>query len=70
MRKLLLTLWTDDCGAVMAAEWVFVASIMVLGAATCLVAARQALVSDLAEWADKVTRLHQSGSYDGRENVK
>jgi hypothetical protein len=41
MRQLLLDLWNDEAGSV-STEWAFVASILVLGAITGLVASRQA----------------------------
>ena len=40
MRQLLLELWKDDAGALIATEWVFVATILVLGSITGLVAVR------------------------------
>jgi hypothetical protein len=48
MWKLIRKLWQDDRGTVMGAEWVFVATILVLGAVTGLVAMRQTNLSDLA----------------------
>ena len=41
MWKLLADLWEDEAGSV-PAEWAFVATILVLGAITGLVASRQA----------------------------
>ena len=64
MRKLLRRLWIDDCGALIATEWVFVATIMVLGAITGLVAVRQAILSELTEFANAVTSLNCDGSKD------
>jgi Flp pilus assembly pilin Flp len=58
MRKLLQRLWNDDSGALIATEWVFVATIMVLGAITGLVAVRQAILSELTEFANAVTSLN------------
>jgi hypothetical protein len=66
MRKLLLSLWEDDCGALIATEWVFVATIMVLAAITGLVAVRQAILSDLTGFANGVTSLKQSDSFRGQ----
>src|SRR4051794_37350159 len=50
MSQLMLKLWNDDCGALIATEWVFVATILVLGAITGLVAVRQAAISELTEF--------------------
>ncbi len=64
MRKLLRRLWHDDCGALIATEWVFVATIMVLGAITGLVAVRQAILSELTKFADAVTSLNCDADKD------
>lgn len=40
MRTMLRHFWQDECGAVVAGEWVFVATILVLGAVTGAVVAR------------------------------
>jgi hypothetical protein len=47
MGRLLRHFCRDECGAVVAGEWVFVATILVLGAVTGAVLARHA--TDLAE---------------------
>jgi Flp pilus assembly pilin Flp len=67
MRKLLFRLWSDDCGALIATEWVFVATIMVLGLITGLVAVRQAILSELTEFANALTTLDQSYSFRGQK---
>jgi hypothetical protein len=46
MRKLIRQLWQDDSGNVLGAEWVFVATILVLGAVTGIVTLRQSHLSD------------------------
>jgi hypothetical protein len=43
MRELLRELWQDERGCVAAAEWVFVATILVLGAVTGLAVREGAL---------------------------
>jgi hypothetical protein len=60
MRNLMSKLWADDCGALIATEWVFVATILVLGSITGLVAVRQAVLSELTEFANAVLALNQS----------
>src|SRR3954451_12331699 len=66
--QLLQRLWADDCGALIATEWVFVATILVLGIITGLVAVRQAVISELTEFAQAVMALNQSFSFAGQSN--
>src|SRR5262245_30491998 len=70
MRQMMLKLWNDDCGALIATEWVFVATILVLGIITGLVAVRQAVISELTEFANAVLSLNQSFSFAGMSNCK
>jgi hypothetical protein len=70
MRNLMLNLWNDDAGALIATEWVFVATILVLGAITGLVAVRQAVLSELTEFANAVLALNQSYSFSGQSNTE
>lgn len=70
MRQLMRRLWDDDCGALIATEWVFVATILVLGAITGLVAVRQAILSELTEFANAVLSLNQSYSFTGQSNCQ
>src|SRR5881275_951468 len=68
MSQLMFKLWNDDCGALIATEWVFVATILVLGIITGLVAVRQAVISELTEFANAVMALNQSFSFAGQSN--
>src|SRR4051812_29719011 len=70
MRELLGKLWNDDCGALIATEFVFVGTILVLGIITGLVAVRQAVISELTEFANAVLSLNQSFSFSGQSNCK
>jgi len=70
MSRMLLKLWSDDSGALIATEWVFVATILVLGAITGLVAVRQAVISELTEFANAVLALNQSYSFTGQTNCQ
>jgi len=70
VSQLMLKLWNDDCGALIATEWVFVATILVLGAITGLVAVRQAVVSELTEFANATMALNQSYSFTGQSNCQ
>ena len=69
MRQL-IRLWQDDCGALIATEWVFVATILVLGLVTGLVAVRQAAITELEEFANAVLSLNQSYSFSGQTNCQ
>jgi hypothetical protein len=70
MRRLMRRVWQDDTGALIATEWVFVATILVLGAITGLVAVRQAVISELVEFANAVMSLNQSYSFSGQSNAE
>ncbi len=65
MKKIIAKLWKDDGGALIAVEWVFVATILVLGVIVGLVAVRNAVNSELAEFANAVTSLCQNYSFNG-----
>jgi Flp pilus assembly pilin Flp len=68
MRRLFQRLWNDDQGALIATEWVFVATILILGIITGLIAVRQAVISELTEFANAVMALDQSFSFAGQSN--
>jgi len=70
MRQLMSKLWHDDAGALIATEWVFVATILVLGAITGLVAVRQAIIVELVDFANAVMSLNQTYSYTGQSNCE
>jgi hypothetical protein len=70
MRQLMLKVWKDDCGALIATEWVFVATILVLGSITGLVAVRQAILSELQDMAQAIMTLDQSYSFSGQSNCE
>src|SRR5215468_4868723 len=70
MRNLMLKLWSDDSGALIATVWVFVATILVLGSIVGLVAVRQAVISELTEFANAVLALNQSFTFSGQRNCE
>ena len=70
MRNLMAKLWSDDAGALIASEWVFVATILVLGAITGLVAVRQAVIAELHDYANALVALNQSYSFSGQSNCQ
>ncbi len=70
MRQMLSKLWNDDCGALIATEWVFVVTVMVIGIITGLVAVRQAVIVELTEVAQAIMALNQSYSFSGQSNCE
>ena len=56
MRTMLAQFWRDECGAVVAGEWVFVATILVLGAVTGAVVARHAALAQAEDAPAAVSR--------------
>jgi hypothetical protein len=66
MYRMMLKLWQDDCGALIATEWLFVATILVLGVITGLVGVRNFVNSGLQEFANAVGSLNQSYSFSGQ----
>ena len=65
MRKLMLKLWSDDRGALIATEWVFVTTILVIGLVAGLKSVQQAVVTELEDVANAVGALSQSYSFAG-----
>ena len=70
MRQLLLKFWQEDCGALIATEWVFVATILVLGSITGLVMVRQSVISELGDFANAVMALEMGYSISGQSNCQ
>ena len=68
MRKLMLKLWNDDCGALLSTEWIFVCVIIVLGSITGMVLMRQAVISELVEFGNAVEALNVGYSFSGQAN--
>lgn len=65
MRHLLSKLWNDDEGALIATEWVFVVTILVIGLVTGLKSVQQAVLNELEEVAGAIGALSQSYSFGG-----
>jgi hypothetical protein len=59
-------LWADDRGAVLATEFVFLMTVLVLGTITGLTALRQAVISESVELANAIMSLSQSYSFSGQ----
>lgn len=68
MRLLLQKLWADNRGALIAVEWVFLATILILGILTGLIAVRQAVLSELTEFAQAILGLNNSFSFSATSN--
>jgi hypothetical protein len=67
-RNVLAQLWEDDSGALIATEWVFLATILILGVLVGMVAVRQALIAELHDFANGLLALNQSFSFSGQSN--
>lgn len=65
MKTLLHRLWFDDRGAVVSAEIMLVASILVIGVITGLAALRDSIVTELADLAQAIANANQSYSFSG-----
>jgi hypothetical protein len=65
MSKLMLKLWNDDQGALIATEWVFIATILVIGLVVGLKSVQKAVVNELVDVANAIGALSQSYSYGG-----
>ena len=65
MRRLMFRLWQDDCGALIATEWVFVATILIIGLVVGLKAVESAVEGELVDLANAIGSLNQSFSFGG-----
>ena len=66
MRQLLAKLWTDDCGALIASEFLFVATILVIGTVVGLANVRDAVNTELSEFANALMALSQGYIISGQ----
>lgn len=67
MTKCLQALWADDRGALIASEFLFVATILVLGIIVGLSGLRNAINTELSELANAILALSQGYSFSGLE---
>lgn len=58
-------LWSEETGAIVSSELILVATILVIGIVTGLSSVRNAVVTELADWADSVGSINQSYSFGG-----
>jgi hypothetical protein len=68
MKTMLKKLWVDDGGALIAVEWMFVATILVIGAIVGIVAVRNAVNAELTGMANAIGALNQCYSFSGQQN--
>lgn len=62
---MLKQLWNDECGVIISAELVLVATILVIGMITGLASLRDAVVTEMADVGQAVSQLNQSFSIGG-----
>jgi hypothetical protein len=63
---MLLKLWNDDCGALISMEFLFVATILVIGVIIGLTNLREALNVELTELGNALLALSQGYSISGQ----
>src|SRR4051794_14489860 len=66
MKRMMGKLWQDDCGALIAAEFLFVATILVIGTVVGLSAVRDAINVELSELANAFLALSQGYVISGQ----
>jgi len=66
MQRLMSKLWQDDCGALISAEYLFVATILVIGITVGLAAVRDAVNVELSELANAYLALSQGYAFSGQ----
>lgn len=67
MKHLMTKLWNDDCGALIAAEFLFVSTILVIGIIVGLAAVRTAINIELSELANAYLALSQGYVISGQQ---
>lgn len=65
MRRLMLRLWHDECGAHILLEWLLLVLFLAIGIITGLTAPRQAVITEAEETAKTILTLNQSFSFSG-----
>jgi hypothetical protein len=66
MKHLAAKLWNDDCGALISSEFLFVATILVIGVIVGLSALRDAINTELTELANAILALSQGYTISGQ----
>jgi hypothetical protein len=65
MKLSLVRLWTEETGAIVSAEIMLVATILVLGMIVGLKSVRDSVVTELADVAQAIANVSQSYCYSG-----
>jgi len=65
MKSMLKKMWSDDQGALIAMEFLFVATILVIGVVVGLTAVRNAVATELSELANAILALSQGYTVSG-----
>jgi Flp pilus assembly pilin Flp len=65
MRSLAARFWSDDRGAIIAAEYLFVVTILIIGTMVGLASVREAINTELAEVANALLALSQGYTIQG-----
>jgi len=65
MTHALRRFWSDDSGALLATEWIFIATILVIGLIVGLTSVRNAVLNEMEEVAAAIGSLSQSFSFGG-----
>jgi len=63
--KTMLRLWNEETGAIISAEIILVASILVIGVIAGLKSLRDSVVTELADVAQAISNINQSYSFSG-----
>jgi hypothetical protein len=67
---MLKRLWLDDCGALIATEWVFAAVLLVLGVVAGLSGVRSAVNSQLMSVGDAILSVDPAYEMSGQHNAE
>jgi Flp pilus assembly pilin Flp len=65
MHRLLRNLWKDDAGALIASEFLFIATILVIGIVIGLTNVRDAINCELTELGNAILALSQGYAFSG-----
>ena len=65
MKTIVARLWMEDAGAIVSAEIMLVATVLVLGVIVGLKSVRDSVVTELADVAQAFANINQSYSYSG-----
>lgn len=64
LLKMLKQLWQDECGAVVAAEYLLLGTVVAGGAMSGMVAMRDTMISEYKEYGKSVKEMRQAATTD------